>query len=78
MANVVGPRVREARYRDGRRVTQHELAARLQTLGVDFGRTAISKIESGRRPVTDREIAALCEALDVTPDWLFRRGATNC
>ncbi len=71
MGNLVGPRIREARYRGGKKVTQRDLAARLQTLGVDLDRTTISKIESGRRPVTDGEIAAICGALEVTPNWLF-------
>ena len=71
MANLVGPKIREARYRDGKRVTQQQLCARLQTVGIDIDRTAISKIESGRRPVTDIEIAAICQTLDVDPDWLF-------
>ena len=71
MSNVVGSRIREARYWAGRKVTQLQLAARLQTLGVDIGRTAISKIEAGRRPVTDSELAAICKALDVSVQWLF-------
>ena len=71
MPNVVGSRIREGRYRAGRKITQLQLAARLQTLGIDIGRTAISKIEAGRRPVTDSEIAAICKALDVSVEWLF-------
>ncbi|MCI0438611.1 MAG: helix-turn-helix domain-containing protein [Chloroflexi bacterium] len=71
MRNIVGPRIREARHREGRKVTQQELAARLQTLGVDLDRTAISKIESGRRPITDVEIVAICKALGVRVASLF-------
>ena len=71
MKNVVGPRIREARYRGGRKVTQHELAARLQTFGIDLDRTAISKIETGKRPVTDVEIIGVCEALGIRVSALF-------
>jgi len=71
MRNVVGPRIREARYRSGQKVTQQELAARLQTLGIDLDRTAISKIEAGRRPVTDMEIIAICKALGTNVATLF-------
>ena len=71
MKNVVGPRIRESRYSYGRRVTQEQLAARLQSLGVDLDRTAISKIETGRRPVTDLEIIAFAKALEVTVPSLF-------
>ena len=71
MRNVVGPRIREARYRSGQRVTQEQLAARLQSLGIDIDRTAISKIEVGRRPVTDVEIVAICNALGIKVATLF-------
>ena len=71
MENVVGARIRDARYRSGQRITQEQLAARLQSLGVDIDRTAISKIETGRRAVTDIEIIAFAKALDVTVSSLF-------
>lgn len=71
MPNVAGSMVREARYRAGRKVTQRQLAVRLQTLGIDISRTAISRIEVGRRPVTDSEVAAICKALDVSVQWLL-------
>ena len=74
MKNVVGSRIREVRHRSGKRVTQDQLAARLQALGVDLDRTAISKIETGRRPVTDIEIIALCDALGVTVAEIFGEG----
>ena len=71
MRNVVGPRIREARHRSGRRITQEQLAARLQSLGIDIDRTAISKIEAGKRPVTDMEIIAICDALGIKVATLF-------
>ena len=71
MKNVVGPRIRAARYQGMRKVTQQELAARLQTLGLDLDRSAISKIENGNRPVTDIELVAICRALDLTVSSLF-------
>ena len=67
----MGPHVRTARYRLGQRVTQEELAARLQAQGIAIDRTAISKIESGIRPVTDVEIVAICKALGIKVSWLF-------
>ena len=71
MRNVVGPRIREARYRSGRRVTQEQLAARLQSQGIGIERTTISKIEAGKRPVTDLEIIAICNALGIKVATLF-------
>lgn len=67
----MGPKIRDARYRLGQRITQEELAARLQALGIDIDRTAISKIETGTRPVTDIEIAAFCKALGIPVADLF-------
>ncbi len=52
-------------------MTQEQLAARLQTLGLALDRTAISKIEGGRRPVTDIEIVAICRALSIDVAALF-------
>tara|TARA_B100001971_G_C17955097_1_gene414523 strand:- start:74 stop:331 length:258 start_codon:yes stop_codon:yes gene_type:complete len=71
MKNLVGPQVRAVRRRQGVDLTQEQLAARLQALGVDIDRTAISKIETGARPVTDIEVRALCRALDVKVVFLF-------
>ena len=71
MKNVVGPRIRSARYRSGNRVTQEQLAARLQTLSIDLDQTTISRIESGNRPITDIEIIAICKALDINVSTLF-------
>jgi len=71
MRNVVGPRVRAARYRSGEKVTQEDLVARLQGLGVNVDRTVISKIESGNRIVTDVEILAISKALKVSIGFLF-------
>ena len=76
MKNVMGPRIREARRRGGQKVTQEELAVRLQFLGVELDRTAISKIESGKRPVTDSEIVGISKALRVKVAWLFGEGTS--
>lgn len=71
MRNVVGRRIRALRRAQSPKVTQEELAARLQSLGVNIDRTAIAKIETGRRPVTDTEIVAICKVLRVKVAALF-------
>ena len=71
MRNVVGSRLREARHQAGAGVTQEQLAARLQSQGIDIDRTAISKIETGKRPVMDFEIVAICQALNIKIATLF-------
>ena len=67
--NIVGSRIRKARKQS--RITQMELAARLQVLGIRIDRPAISKVETGNRPVTDIEIDAIAKVLKVPVSWLF-------
>ncbi len=57
-------------------VTQADLVARLQSMGMMIDQSTISKIENGQRPVTDKEIAALAKALKVSIGWLFE-GVAN-
>lgn len=52
-------------------ITQGELAARLQVLGLPIERVTISKIETGYREVTDVEAAAIARILGVSIGWLF-------
>ncbi len=67
--NIVGSRVRKARKES--RITQMELAARLQLLGIIIDRSGIAKLESGRRPASDIEVAAIASLLKVPISWLF-------
>jgi transcriptional regulator with XRE-family HTH domain len=67
--NIIGSRVRKARKES--QITQMELAARLQLLGITIDRSGIAKLESGRRPASDIEVAAIARVLKVTIPWLF-------
>ena len=66
--NISGERIHQARTTQ--RMTQLELAAKMQVEGVLIEREAISKIETGDRLVTDYELAAFAKALRVTLNWL--------
>jgi transcriptional regulator with XRE-family HTH domain len=68
--NLVGSQVKAARLRNKTIITQQDLSARLEVMGIDLDRTAISKIEAGRRLVTDYELYALSQALNVSIYWL--------
>ena len=70
--NVVGAHVRQARKAAKPPITQVDLVARLQLLGVMIDQSSISKIESGQRPVLDIEVVALAKALKVSVEWLLR------
>lgn len=69
--NIVGARVREARKVAKPPITQLDLVARLQTFGMSIDQSSLSKIESGQRPVSDIEVAALARALKVSVAWLI-------
>jgi transcriptional regulator with XRE-family HTH domain len=69
--NAVGARVREARKLARPRVSQVNLAARLQLMGFKIDQSGVSKIEQGRRPVLDLEVIALAKALKVPAAWLL-------
>lgn len=67
--NIVGARVTQARR--ARQMTQKQLMAQLQTLGMDISAPALSLLEAQKRPVTDRELATLARVLEVSPLWLL-------
>lgn len=52
------------------RLSQADLAARMQVRGVTIEREAISKIETGDRFVTDYEFIIFAEVLGVSMEWL--------
>ena len=60
--NLCGKQV--ARYRKELKISQRELADRLQLIGLDIDKNAIQRIESGQRFVTDIELKALGTALN--------------
>ena len=66
--NVSGDRIREARLK--RRLTQEDLAAKLQIEGVSMERDSISRVEIGTRFVTDYELMVLSKVLGVSLQWL--------
>jgi transcriptional regulator with XRE-family HTH domain len=69
--NMVGARVRQARKLATPPVSQVDLAARLQLMGLKIDQSAVSKIEQGHRPVLDVEVVALARALKVSASWLL-------
>ena len=62
--NIVGSLVSSLRKLI--RISQNELAGRIQLLGWDVHKNAISQIEQGTRSVTDVELCLLAEALSVS------------
>lgn len=69
--NICGNNVSNLRKRLIPKVSQRKLADMLQLEGLDIDKNAIQKIESGKRFVTDIELKAISESLDVTSDYLL-------
>lgn len=67
--NLCGNRIREARLRQ--RLSQYDLAVRLQTQGILIEQDSISRIEIGTRFVADYEVKVLAKVLNVPLEWLL-------
>lgn len=66
---LFGQKLRNAR--ENAKLTQEQVAAKLQVNGCDITRSALAKIEVGQRHVYPDEIKLLKEILNVTYDELF-------
>lgn len=67
--NIVGKRVRMARKH--LRLTQGELAAKLQLESIEMEQKSISRLELGDRFVSDYELLMLSQILQVSVAWLL-------
>ncbi len=54
------------------KISQRELADRMQLAGIDIDKNAIQRIECGKRFVTDIEILGFANLFGVNPDVLLR------
>lgn len=67
--NLCGPAI--AVRRKEMRISQRELADRLQLIGMDVDKNAIQRMEAGKRFITDIELTYLSKALNVCIKELF-------
>lgn len=67
--NICGERIHVARCK--LRLTQSDLAAKLQINGIIIERDSISRIEIGTRFVADYELRELSKILKVSVGWLL-------
>ena len=68
--NICSERVRLARALQKPQITQEELTAHIQLMGMDMTGLMISRIEKNQRHVCDAELVMLSKALGVSLDWL--------
>ena len=70
--NLIGKNLKNIRRR--KKISQRQLSLKLELLGVYICRGSISRIEDYSRTVTDIELFAIAEALDVDVSELYSRG----
>ena len=68
--NVCGKTI--AAHRIDMKISQRELADRMQLAGIDIDKNAIQRIECGKRFVTDIEIIALAKVINITYQTLLQ------
>lgn len=64
--NLCGNNIAKIRQNFDPPLSQRKLAQKLQVMGYDVDHYMIRRIETGQRYVTDIEIKALAEALEIT------------
>lgn len=68
--NICGKNI--ALLRTNLKISQRELADRMQLVGIDIDKNAIQRIECGKRYVTDIEIIAFAKVFNVTLQELLK------
>lgn len=67
--NISGGRIHEARCK--MRLSQADLAARMQVNGIIIERDSVSRVEIGTRFIPDYELPVYAKVLNVSVEWLL-------
>lgn len=67
--NLIGERLRTLRA--DKKISQRDLAKKLQLIGIDMDKNVITRIETNKRYVTDFELQALKEIFNVSYEYLI-------
>jgi len=67
--NLCGKNI--AKHRERLKISQRELADRMQLVGIDVNKNAVQRIECGKRFVTDIEIVGFARVFQITVDELL-------
>lgn len=68
--NITGKNIKN--IRKDKKITQEDLCARMQVMGYQINRSDISKLENGKRFISDFEIVGFAKALKVNILDLFK------
>lgn len=60
-----------AKFRMALKISQRELADKMQLFGIDIDKNAIQRIECGKRFVTDIEVIAFTKVFNITYEDLL-------
>lgn len=71
-ANKAGHRIRVARTMAIPRLTQEDLAVKMQMEGFKITKNSLSRIETNRRYITDLELIVFAKVLNVSTAWLLQ------
>lgn len=66
--NISGDTIKK--LRKPQKLSQQDLAARLQVAGISIERDSISRIENGSRFISDFELKAIAQILETTVNYL--------
>ena len=69
--NLIGANLKKLRMKA--KISQQELSNKLELLGIYICRGSVSRIEDFSRTVTDIELFAIAEVLNVDPKELYHR-----
>lgn len=70
--NIIGEKIKQLRKQQ--KLTQKQLAEKLQLEGHEFSDLTILRIEQGKRFVPDYEIVILANFFNITTDELLKTG----
>lgn len=73
--NLIGLKL--VQLREARGMSQRDLAKEFQLIGCDIDQNVITRIETGKRKVSDFEISAITEVFGVTASELFAEDESN-
>ena len=68
--NITGKNIKK--IRKNKKITQEDLCARMQIMGYQISRSDISKLENGKRFISDFEIVGFATALKIEILDLFK------
>lgn len=69
--NITGKNIKNIRKKS--KITQEDLCARMQVLGYQISRSDISKLENGKRYISDFEVEGFAQVLKVSILDLFQK-----